>query len=225
MRKAVLALLSLAAASAAGAQGWVAAGDDPVRSSPDRRESNEQVEARQPSGGFVAAPDDSVAGWRREQRDAMRATREGGALVPLERPLPPVLRRDPDRGNVLARRPAEGSEPPIIFVSPDHRRYRQWSVDWRNDRRYAWRQWRHRYRDQFHLGVYADPFGWDYRRLTIGRRLWPLHYDRRYWLSDPWHYRLPPGYGPYRWVRYFNDALLVDLATGEVVDVVHDVFW
>ena len=38
-------------------------------------------------------------------------------------------------------------------------------------------------------------------------------------------YRLPRSYGPYRWVRYHNDALLVNLYTGEVEDVVYDVFW
>jgi hypothetical protein len=36
---------------------------------------------------------------------------------------------------------------------------------------------------------------------------------------------LPPAYGRFRWVRYFGDVLLVDIYTGEVVDVVHDFFW
>jgi hypothetical protein len=36
---------------------------------------------------------------------------------------------------------------------------------------------------------------------------------------------LPPAYGPYRWVRYYNDALLVDIYTGRVVDTVYDIFW
>ncbi|HXG80207.1 MAG TPA: RcnB family protein, partial [Sphingomicrobium sp.] len=54
---------------------------------------------------------------------------------------------------------------------------------------------------------------------------WPSHYHSRYWLHDPWYYRLPPAYGPYRWVRYWNDALLVNVHTGEVVDVIHNFFW
>ena len=41
----------------------------------------------------------------------------------------------------------------------------------------------------------------------------------------PYDYRLPEAYGPYRWVRYYNDALLVDIYTGEVVDTVYDIFW
>jgi hypothetical protein len=36
---------------------------------------------------------------------------------------------------------------------------------------------------------------------------------------------LPPVYGPYRWVRYWDDALLVDVRSGRVVDVIHNFFW
>ena len=50
-------------------------------------------------------------------------------------------------------------------------------------------------------------------------------YDQRYWIADPWAYRLPPAAGPYRWVRYYDDVLLVDMYSGEVVDVIYDFFW
>ena len=39
------------------------------------------------------------------------------------------------------------------------------------------------------------------------------------------YYRLPPAYGGTRWIRYFDDALLVDTYSGEVIDVIHDFFW
>lgn len=52
-----------------------------------------------------------------------------------------------------------------------------------------------------------------------------MFYSSRYWIDDPWQYRLPDVYGPYRWVRYYDDALLVDVYSGEVVDVIHDFFW
>ena len=29
----------------------------------------------------------------------------------------------------------------------------------------------------------------------------------------------------HRWVRYWDDALLVDTWTGQVVDVIHSFFW
>ena len=64
-----------------------------------------------------------------------------------------------------------------------------------------------------------------YRRFGIGVQLSSLLFAQDYWIDDPWSYRLPDPYGPYRWVRYYNDALLVDVETGEVVDAIHDLFW
>ena len=97
--------------------------------------------------------------------------------------------------------------------------------DWRNDRRYDWRDYRRSNWSLFHFGFYNDPFGYGYNRFQIGWSLWPSYYGSNYWINDPWQYRLPPAYGPYRWVRYYADALLVDTYTGEVVDVVYDFFW
>jgi hypothetical protein len=100
-----------------------------------------------------------------------------------------------------------------------------WSTGWRNNDRYDWRRWRDRHRSWFHLGFYYDPFGWDYYPYQIGWRLWPSYYGSRFWINDPWQYRLPYAPPGYRWVRYWDDALLVDTWTGEVVDVIHDFFW
>ena len=100
-----------------------------------------------------------------------------------------------------------------------------WSRDWRNDRRYDWSNHRSRYRSLFRLGRYYDPYSWGYRRFSIGYSLWPNYYGSNYWLNDPWTYRLPPAYGPYRWVRYYDDAVLVNIYTGRVADVIHNFFW
>ncbi len=102
---------------------------------------------------------------------------------------------------------------------------RQWSNQWRSDRSYDWRRYRDRNRSVFRLGNYYDPYGSRYRRFSIGFSLFPSYYQSNYWLDDPWMYRLPPAYGPYRWVRYYDDALLVNIYTGQVVDVVHGFFW
>ena len=96
---------------------------------------------------------------------------------------------------------------------------RRWSRDWRRDSRYNWYNYRNRYGSLFRLGRYYDPYGWSYRRFSIGFNLSPSYYGSNFWLNDPWQYRLPPAYGPYRWIRYYNDALLVNVYTGEVVDV------
>lgn len=77
----------------------------------------------------------------------------------------------------------------------------------------------------YHLGYYHDPFGWAYQMFTIGWRLWPNYYSSAYWINDPWMYRLPPAPPGTHWIRYYNDALLVDTWTGEVIDVIHNFFW
>jgi hypothetical protein len=106
----------------------------------------------------------------------------------------------------------------------DHDGHR-WSGEWRKDHRYNWRTYRSRYASLFRLGRYYDPFGYGYRRWSIGYSLWPSYYGSNYWLNEPWQYRLPPAYGPYRWIRYYNDALLVNIYSGEVVDVIYGFFW
>ena len=104
-------------------------------------------------------------------------------------------------------------------------RNHRWSNHWRTDHRYDWRRHRDRHRSIFRLGRYYDPYGWGYRRFSIGFSIGSSYYGSNYWLDDPWMYRLPPVYGPYRWVRYYDDALLVNLYSGQVVDVIHNFFW
>ena len=101
-----------------------------------------------------------------------------------------------------------------------------WNRDWRRDNRFAWQSYRNQHRDVFRMGRYYSPYNnWSYRRLGIGFMLQPLFFSQDYWIDDPWMYRLPEAYGPYRWVRYYDDALLVNIYDGEVVDVIYDFFW
>lgn len=146
---------------------------------------------------------------------------ESGAFAPRERRI----------RTIPATRPELGQTGPTRDVRVDHRRYRdrdgrnRWSNHWRTDHRYDWRRHRDRNRSIFRIGFYYDPFGYSYRRFGIGSYLYPNYYQSNYWINDPWQYRLPPAYGPYRWVRYHSDALLIDIYTGEVVDVIHGFFW
>jgi len=182
---------------------------------------------------------DTVRNWRRRDRDTDEGrlgrtieernlrtapnVREGG-LVQTRRSTPGVFVPSERR---VSRTPVWGTEPPAprtatgLHAQPE----RRWSGEWRHDRRYDWRDWRRRHHDRFRFGFYYDPFGWDYFRYGTGWRMWPSYYRSSYWLNDPWQYRLPPAYGPYRWIRYHNDALLVNIYTGEVVDVEYDFFW
>jgi Ni/Co efflux regulator RcnB len=154
---------------------------------------------------------DGVASWRGEQRDADRRFREQHERIaptaPGAAPVPAANERwtsDRLRDQASAER---------------------WRQDWRRDHRYDWRGTRERDRSRFHIGIYIDPFGWRYRPWQVGYRLPTRFFGEQYWIDDPWFYNLPPVYGPYRWVRYYDDVLLIDLRTGRVVDRITNFFW
>jgi len=108
----------------------------------------------------------------------------------------------------------------------DNRGSRNWNRDWRNDNRYDWQRYRYSNRNRYHLGPYYSPYrGYGYNRFSVGIFLDPFFYDQRYWIGDPWQYRLPPAEPGTEWVRYYNDVLLVDIYTGEVLDTIYDFFW
>ena len=158
---------------------------------------------------------DSVTNWRQHERDnAGDRTIRSGELSRRTRVRPPADAR-PDRPAPL----------PETASRDSHRRHHHWRSDWRHDHRYDWHNHRRHHRSLFHLGFYYDPFGWSYHRYNVGWRLWPSYYSSDFWLNDPYQYRLPYAPWPYRWVRYYNDALLVDTYTGEVVDTIYGFFW
>ena len=141
------------------------------------------------------------------------ANMSGGDFRQQDRPVPNVLRRH-DRSPVAGEISRRSSR----WASGG------WNRDWRNDRRYDWRHYRDRHRSIFHIGLYYDPFGYSYRPFNIGYQLFPAYYGQRYWI-DPGMYNLPYPPPGTQWVRYFNDAVLVDMYTGEVIDVIQGFFW
>lgn len=103
---------------------------------------------------------------------------------------------------------------------------RAWDRRWRDSPRYDWNRYRYANRSLFSPGRYYSPYRSDrYFRIMIGSPMRSGYFHDRYWINDPWRYRLPAAYGPYRWVRYYDDVLLVDLRNGRVVDVLYDFFW
>ena len=105
-------------------------------------------------------------------------------------------------------------------------RYDNWNNNWRGDRRYNWRDYRHSNRNVYRPGRYYAPrYSHGYSRFSIGFTIGSPYYASNYWISDPWSYRLPSVYGPYRWVRYYDDVLLIDIRSGRVVDVEYNFFW
>ncbi len=101
-----------------------------------------------------------------------------------------------------------------------------WNRDWRRDNRYNWHGYRSSHPDRYRWGRYNAPYrNHYYSRVGIGFYLDSMFYGNNYWIDDPWSYRLPEVHGPYRWIRYYDDALLVDIYSGEVVDVIENFFW
>jgi Ni/Co efflux regulator RcnB len=98
--------------------------------------------------------------------------------------------------------------------------YHQASRDWgRND----WRGYRDGNRDLYRGG------GWRsdnrYQSFRPGVRIGIGFYQPRYQINDYGRYRLPrPGWNQ-RWVRHYNDVLLVDVRSGYVVDVIRNFYW
>ncbi len=102
----------------------------------------------------------------------------------------------------------------------------RWYNDWRRDRRYDWQSYRNQYRDRYRIGTYYSPYrNYGYSRLRIGLSINSGYYGSRYWIRDPYYYRLPPVPSYMRWVRYYDDVVLVDLRRGRVVDVIYNFFW
>ncbi len=73
-----------------------------------------------------------------------------------------------------------------------------------------------------HLAPFVYPAGWGYRRWGIGMALPPIFLAQAYWYADWAALGLAPPQPGFQWVRYGPDLLLVDVNTGQVVDVVYD---
>lgn len=106
----------------------------------------------------------------------------------------------------------------------DRRDNDRWDRNWRNDRRYSWQNYRNHNRHIYRLPRYQAHHGYNYRRWYPGHRFNSFFYSSSYWINDPFYYRLPPAYGPYRWIRYFDDVVLVDTRDGEIIDIIYSFF-
>jgi Ni/Co efflux regulator RcnB len=78
---------------------------------------------------------------------------------------------------------------------------------------------------RFHYGAYNRPHGWYAHRWVYGERLPHDWYGRDYWIGDYLTFGLIAPPDGYQWVRDGDDALLVDVDTGEVLQVEYGVFY
>jgi Ni/Co efflux regulator RcnB len=102
-----------------------------------------------------------------------------------------------------------------------------WSRAWRQFSANAWLAKRTAQPKLFALPNYVNPYGTDfsYRPVSVGNYLDARYARPNFWIKDARLFGLPVDYAPYRWVRYYDDAVLVDMRSGQVLDVVYDVFW
>ena len=85
-----------------------------------------------------------------------------------------------------------------------------------------WREYRARNRGLYARGEWHAPF--HYERFTRGARVRPSFYDRRWFISDYRRYHLPRPPAGARWVRHYDDVILVDTRSARVIDVIYGLF-
>lgn len=72
---------------------------------------------------------------------------------------------------------------------------------------------------------FVYPPGFGYRRWAVGAILPPLFLTPAYFYTRWAALGLPPPEPGFQWVQYGPDLLLVNVATGRVVDVAYGVFY
>lgn len=103
-------------------------------------------------------------------------------------------------------------------------RPRNWN---KRPRQFDPRDYHHNYQAErrYHWNQYQRPRGWYERRWIFGDYMPAFFWARNYWIGDYWMFGLAiPPYGC-EWVRYGNDALLIDTDSGEILQVVYGIFY
>lgn len=156
----------------------------------------------------VALPTAASAQSHRELRRDRQDIREE------QRELRDARRRG-DRSDIREeRRDVRGARQEYREDLRDHNR--RWGD---ND----WRDYRGRNRGIYARGNWRAPFG--YTRFRSGVRIAPSYWGSRYVIADPWRYRLPPAGRYQRWVRHYDDVLLIDTRRGVVIRTIPGFYW
>ena len=110
----------------------------------------------------------------------------------------------------------------------DRREWRQHNRndrrEWRQDNREDWQRWRDSNRNDYRRGNWNAPFR--YRSFNIGVTVPRSYWGSRYYVNNWSNYRLPrPAYSYYRYVRHYDDMLLINTRNGRVVRVYRNFYW
>jgi Ni/Co efflux regulator RcnB len=76
----------------------------------------------------------------------------------------------------------------------------------------------------YHVGPYHQPAGWAAHSWAYGQILPRAYWTSQYLLSDYWLFSLEVPPAGYEWVRDGSDALLINVDSGEILQVEYGVF-
>jgi Ni/Co efflux regulator RcnB len=76
----------------------------------------------------------------------------------------------------------------------------------------------------YHIGLYHRPPGWVAHRWGYGEILPRAYWAAPYLIADYWLFALEVPPAGYEWVRDDTDAILVNVSTGEILQVEYGVF-
>ncbi|WP_417595956.1 RcnB family protein [Parasphingorhabdus sp.] len=87
--------------------------------------------------------------------------------------------------------------------------------------------YRYNYRTEkrYRSKPYVRPNGWYSHQWIYGDILPTLFWTRSYWITDFWLFGLPIPPRGYVWVRYGEDALLVQISSGVILQVIYGVYY
>lgn len=105
----------------------------------------------------------------------------------------------------------------------DIRKERRDVAEARRDYDRELRDYRRSHRSVYARGNWNAPFR--YQHWNNGARIGANYYAPRYYVANPQRYRLRPVASNMRWVRHYDDVLLVNIRTGRVVEVHRGFFW
>lgn len=91
--------------------------------------------------------------------------------------------------------------------------------DWRRSWNHGWSGSRHRSTTRYYY-----PRGFRARHWNVGIRLPPVFYGASYYVNYSSYGLAPPPWGC-QWIRIDSDILLVDLSSGEVMDVLYGFYY
>ena len=76
----------------------------------------------------------------------------------------------------------------------------------------------------YHIGIYRRPHGWIAHRWVYGEILPRAYWAAPYILADYWLFGLEIPPVGFEWVRDDSDAILVNVSTGQILQVEYGVF-